>query len=487
MKHLNKLLVAVMMVMGLSSHAQDSNNPWAISFGVNAVDTRTSSGAGSGFFDQHFSQPFAVKDNWNILPSLSYIGVSRYVGSGFSVGLQGSVNKIDKYVTFNPSAPGHDSRGNVVTNPGDLMYYGIDATIKYSFQELIKSKVIDPSLSVGGGYTFLGDSSYGTVNPGAGLTFWFTDAIGLELATRYKWSVSGDRQDASGTPDAPSHFQHTAGLVFKFGGKDTDGDGIYDKDDACPDVAGLKQFNGCPDTDGDGIVDASDACPTEFGLAALNGCPDRDGDGIADKDDACPDTPGLKQFNGCPDTDGDGVPDKDDKCPTVAGPKENGGCPFLDADKDGVADKDDDCPTVYGPASNRGCPEVTTEALEDLKVQARAVYFNSGKATFKTGDKETPARLDAIKEILKNYPNAKFSIEGHTDSTGSAKINDKLSQDRANAVMNALIERGVNPENLVAKGFGSSQPVASNKTAAGKAQNRRTEIRHIGSKYQGKI
>ncbi|MFG4004355.1 OmpA family protein [Flavobacterium aquidurense] len=487
MKHLNKLLVAVMMVMGLTSHAQDSNNPWAISFGVNAVDTRTSSGAGSGFFDQHFSQPFAAKDNWNILPSLSYIGVSRYVGSGFSVGLQGSVNKIDKYVTFNPSAPGHDSRGNVVTNPGDLMYYGIDATIKYSFQELIKSKVIDPSLSVGGGYTFFGDSSYGTVNPGAGVTFWFTDAIGLELATRYKWAVSGDRQDAAGVPDAPSHFQHTAGLVFKFGGKDTDGDGIYDKDDACPDVAGLKQFNGCPDTDGDGIVDASDACPTEFGLAALNGCPDRDGDGVADKDDACPDVAGLKQFNGCPDTDGDGVPDKDDKCPTVAGPKENGGCPFLDADKDGVADKDDDCPTVYGPASNRGCPEVTTEALEDLKVQARAVYFNSGKATFKAGDKETPARLDAIKEILKNYPNAKFSIEGHTDSTGSAKINDKLSKERAEAVMNALIQRGVNPENLEAKGFGSSQPVASNKTAAGKAQNRRTEIRHIGSKYQGKI
>lgn len=487
MKHLNKLLVAVMMVMGLTSHAQDSNNPWAISFGVNAVDTRTSSGAGSGFFDQHFSQPFAAKDNWNILPSLSYIGVSRYVGSGFSVGLQGSVNKIDKFVSFAPTAPGHDSRGNIVTNPGDLMYYGIDATIKYSFQELIKSKVIDPSLSVGGGYTFFGDSSYGTVNPGAGVTFWFTDAIGLELATRYKWSVSGDRVDAAGVPDAPSHFQHTAGLVFKFGGKDTDGDGIYDKDDACPDVAGLKQFNGCPDTDGDGIVDASDACPTEFGLAALNGCPDRDGDGIADKDDACPDTPGLKQFNGCPDTDGDGVPDKDDKCPTVAGPKENGGCPFLDADKDGVADKDDDCPTVYGPASNRGCPEVTNEALEDLKVQARAVYFNSGKATFKTGDKETPARLDAIKEILKNYPNAKFSIEGHTDSTGSAKLNQKLSEERAKAVLDALVQRGVNPENLESKGFGASQPVASNKTAAGKAQNRRTEIRHIGSKYQGKI
>jgi OOP family OmpA-OmpF porin len=484
MKHLNKLLVAVMMVMGLSSHAQDSNNPWAISFGVNAVDTRTSSGAGSGFFDQHFSQPFAVKDNWNILPSLSYIGVSRYVGSGFSVGLQGSVNKIDKLVVFNQGTFGPvDSRGNTVYNPGDLMYYGIDATIKYSFQELIKSKVIDPSLSVGGGYTFFGDNSFGTVNPGAGITFWFTDAIGLELGTKYKWAVSPNDAKAYDR----SVFQHTAGLVFKFGGKDTDGDGIYDKDDACPDVAGLKQFNGCPDTDGDGIVDASDACPTEFGLAALNGCPDRDGDGVADKDDACPDVAGLAALKGCPDTDGDGIADKDDKCPTVAGPKENGGCPFLDADKDGVLDKDDDCPTVAGPASNRGCPEVTTEALEDLKVQARAIYFNSGKATFKTGDKETPARLDAIKEILKNYPNAKFSIEGHTDSDGSDKLNQKLSEERATAVMNALIERGVNVDNLVSKGFGESQPVATNKTAAGKAQNRRTEIRHIGSKYQGKI
>ncbi|MFB9110204.1 OmpA family protein [Flavobacterium gyeonganense] len=487
MKHLNKLFVAVLMAMGLNAHAQDSNNPWAISFGVNAVDTRTSSGSGSGFFDQHFSQPFGVKDNWNILPSLSYIGVSRYVGSGFSVGLQGSVNKIDKYVVFNqPGFGPSDSRGNTVYNPGDLMYYGIDATIKYSFQELIKSKVIDPSLSVGGGYTFFGDSSFGTVNPGVGLTFWFTDAIGLELASRYKWAVGGDR-DTNGEPDAPSHFQHTAGLVFKFGGKDTDGDGVYDKDDACPDVAGLKQFNGCPDTDGDGIVDASDACPDVFGLAALNGCPDTDGDGIADKDDACPDVAGLAALKGCPDADGDGVADKDDKCPNEAGPKENGGCPFLDADKDGVLDKDDDCPTVAGPASNRGCPEVTTEALEELKVQARAVYFNSGKATFKTGDKETLARLDAIKEILKNYPNAKFSIEGHTDSDGSDKLNQKLSEDRAAAVMNALIERGISVDNLVSKGFGESQPVASNKTPAGKAQNRRTEIKHIGSKYEGKL
>jgi hypothetical protein len=69
--------------------------------------------------------------------------------------------------------------------------------------------------------------------------------------------------------NAPSYFQHTAGIVSKFGNKDTDGDGIYDKDDACPEVAGLAQFNGCPDTDGDGIQDSEDACPDVFGFSCI--------------------------------------------------------------------------------------------------------------------------------------------------------------------------------------------------------------------------
>ena len=419
MKHLNKIFVAVMMVMGLSSQAQDSNNPWAISFGVNAVDTKTSAGGGHNWLDKHFSLPFAVKDNWNILPSVSYLSVARSIGDNFSFGLAGSVNKIDKYVKFAPTAPGHDSRGYVVSNPGDLMYYGIDAIIKYSFMNAINSKVIDPSLSVGGGYTFFGDSSYGTLNPGAGLTFWFTENVGLELATKYKKSF-GDRENASGTPDAPSHFQHSAGIIFKFGGKDTDGDGVADKDDACPDVAGLASMKGCPDTDGDGIAD------------------------------------------------------KDDKCPTVAGPKDNAGCPWPDTDKDGVLDKDDECPTIAGPASNKGCPEVTAEALDNIKVQARAIYFNSGKSTFKSAD--VPARLDAMTAILKNYPNAKFIVEGHTDSDGSDALNMKLSQDRADVVKNALIERGIKASNINSVGYGESKPVETNKTAAGKAKNRRTEV-----------
>ena len=472
MKHLNKLFVAVMMVMGLSSQAQDSNNPWAISFGVNAVDTKTSAGGGHNWLDKHFSQPFAVKDNWNILPSVSYLSVARSIGDNFSFGLAGSVNKIDKYVKFAPTAPGHDSRGYVVSNPGDLMYYGIDATIKYSFMNLINSKVIDPSLSVGGGYTFFGDSSYGTLNPGAGLTFWFTENVGLELTTKYKKSF-GDREDASGTPDAPSHFQHSAGIIFKFGGKDTDGDGIYDKDDACPEVAGLKQFNGCPDTDGDGIQDSEDACPTEFGTAALNGCPDRDGDGVADKDDACPDVAGLVSMKGCPDTDGDGIADKDDKCPTVAGPKENAGCPWPDTDKDGVLDKDDACPTVPGPASNKGCPEVTAEAMKRLNDFGKTILFNSGKSTFK--DATIPV-LKSMVGVLNEYPNSKFMVEGHTDSDGSNALNQTLSENRAAAVKNYLVENGIEAGRLRSTGFGETKPIATNKTAKGKAENRRVEV-----------
>lgn len=467
MKNLNKIVVAAMMILSLSSNAQDSNNPWALSFGVNAIDTRTDAGGGSNWFDRHFSQPFKVKDNWNILPSVSYIGLSKYVGDNFSFGVSGSLNKIDKFVTYNPTS------GYVTSNPGGLMYYGIDATIKYSLQSVIKSKVIDPSLSVGGGYSFIGDASYGTINTGAGVTFWFSENVGLELTTKYKKSY-GERVDENGTPDAPSFFQHTAGLVFKFGGTDTDKDGIYDKEDACPEVAGLKQFNGCPDTDGDGIVDGSDACPEVAGLAALNGCPDADGDGVTDANDACPQVAGLASLKGCPDADKDGVADKDDKCPSVAGPKENAGCPWPDTDNDGVADKDDECPEVAGPASNKGCPEVTAADLDKVSADAKMIYFHSGKSTFRSED--VPVKIESISTLLKQYPTAKFSIEGHTDSDGSDAFNQKLSQERADVVRNALIERGMKAENLSAVGYGESKPVATNKTAAGKAKNRRTEV-----------
>jgi OmpA-OmpF porin, OOP family len=464
MKHFNKLFLSMLMVAGISANAQDSDNPWAISFGANAVDTRTSAAGPNRKFTDHFTDMFNVKDNWNIIPSVSYVNVSRSVGGSFSVGVTGSVNKITKLVNWTGPA----EKDVTVTNP-DLTYYGADGAIKYSLMKLIGSKVIDPALQVGGGYTWLGKEASGTVNAGGSLTFWFTENVGLSLGSIYKKSFA-DRAKV------PSHFQHNVGLAFKFGGKDTDNDGIYDKDDACPDVAGLKEFNGCPDKDGDGIEDSKDGCPDVAGSKEMNGCPDSDGDGIADNTDDCPDVAGIAAFNGCPDGDGDGVADKNDKCPTVAGPRDNGGCPWPDTDGDSVLDKDDKCVDVKGTVANNGCPEVSEDVVKKLNDYAKTILFDSAKATFQ---QQTYPVLEAMVAILKEYPNSSFSLEGHTDSAGKPATNQTLSENRAAAVKNYLIEKGIDASRLTSAGYGATKPIASNKTKAGKAQNRRVEVKVV--------
>ncbi|RWW99632.1 OmpA family protein [Flavobacterium cerinum] len=460
MKHLNKLFVAALMAMSLNAQAQDEDNPWAISFGVNAVSTRFGSGSDlQNNFDKYFKT-----EEWNVLPSVSYINVSRHVGSNFSFGLTGSVNKIDKMVQRTVGTNSH-----YIKHVDDLTYYGVDGIIKYS---IMPKSWFNPYVHVGGGYTWLDEQGNGTVNGGIGINFWFTENVGLTLQSTYKHTF----EDQFGEANVPRHIQHFAGLTFKFGGKDTDKDGIYDKDDACPEIAGLPQFQGCPDTDGDGIPDKDDACPEIAGLAQFQGCPDTDGDGIADKDDACPDVAGPASLQGCPDTDGDGIADKNDKCPDVKGPKENGGCPWPDTDGDGVLDKDDLCPDVKGTVANRGCPEVSEEVVKRLNDYAKTILFNSGKATFKD---ETYVVLENMNKILKEYPNSKFILEGHTDSDGSNALNQTLSENRAAAVKTWLIEHGIASDRLRSVGFGETKPIASNKTAKGKAENRRVEVKLI--------
>ncbi len=464
MKNLNKILAFALLAFGLNAQAQDSDNPWSIGFGVNAVDTRAT--AGDDTFAARFDQPFKVKENWNILPSVSYLTVGRHIAGGWSFNVTGSVNKIDKFVVRDPANP----KDFYAVNPGDLTYYAADGAIKYSFAEMIGSKVIDPSLQVGGGYTWLGDYDQATANAGVGLTFWFTETVGLSLLANYKHTFGDIRETV------PGHWQHFAGLTFKFGGKDTDGDGIYDKYDACPDVAGPKSLNGCPDTDGDTVLDKDDSCPDVAGLVEFKGCPDTDKDGVQDSEDACPDVAGLKALNGCPDTDGDGIADKSDKCPTVAGPKENNGCPWPDTDGDGVLDKDDKCVDVKGTVANYGCPEITEERIKQLNAYAKTILFDSGKATFL---QQTYPVLQSIVGILKEYPASRFSIEGHTDSDGSDALNQKLSEDRALAVKTYLIDNGVSFERLASVGYGESKPIDTNKTKKGKANNRRVEVKLI--------
>lgn len=203
---------------------------------------------------------------------------------------------------------------------------------------------------------------------------------------------------------------------------------------------------------------------------------DTDGDGILDKEDQCPDVVGPKENKGCPyrDGDNDGTLDKDDQCPTVSGPKENNGCPWPDTDADGVLDKDDKCPQVKGTVKNNGCPEITEAVMKKLNDYAKTILFDTSKSSFQ---KQTYPVLEAMVAILKEYPNSKFSIEGHTDSDGAAAANQLLSEERANAVMLYLVEHGIETSRLKAAGYGETKPIATNKTKAGKALNRRVEVK----------
>jgi len=208
-------------------------------------------------------------------------------------------------------------------------------------------------------------------------------------------------------------------------------------------------------------------------LAQYNGCPDTDGDGIADPQDECPTVAGTREMNGCPDADGDGVKDSDDECPNEAGPAENNGCPWEDKDNDGVLDKDDECPEVAGTAANNGCPEPTVEVIEELNEYSRTILFDLNKSSIRQESEET---LQSISEIMKEYPQTIFHIEGHTDSTGSASYNEKLSRERAASVREFLISQGIPANRLTSEGYGETQPIASNNTAKGRQENRRVEI-----------
>jgi OOP family OmpA-OmpF porin len=235
------------------------------------------------------------------------------------------------------------------------------------------------------------------------------------------------------------------------------------------------------DSDGDGVIDTLDKCPgTPAGVAVdSNGCPvDTDKDGVADYLDKCPGTPAgvAVDANGCPvDSDKDGVPDYLDKCPeTSAGAVVDAtGCP-VDTDKDGVADYLDKCPnTPAGVAVDaKGCPMEAAKRFCD-KPSVIAISFDANKADVKAKYHD---ELDKLGAFMKEFPTAKGSIEGHTDADGSKSANQKLSQARAESVRSYIINKfGIDGSRIVAKGHGPDKPVASNKTASGKAKNRRIE------------
>jgi outer membrane protein OmpA-like peptidoglycan-associated protein len=278
--------------------------------------------------------------------------------------------------------------------------------------------------------------------------------------------------DGDGIADHRDTCRDVRGVASAAGCPDADGDGIADAVDKCLGVRGVASAGGCPDADGDGIVVADDRCPDMRGVAPAGGCPDFDGDGIADAVDKCPQQAGPAALTGCPDADGDGIAGADDKCPQQAGVRSAAGCP--DADGDSVADPDDKCPQEVGVREEQGCMPAAVKKFSGV---IKGVNFETGSATIKLGSYKV---LDGAAAVLVQFPTLRLRIEGHTDNVGDPARNQALSQDRAAAVRDYLVTRGVDATRFDAVGFGDTRPVAGNDTAPGRAANRRIEFAVLG-------
>lgn len=345
---------------------------------------------------------------------------------------------------------------------------------------------------------------------GGGIIVSVNDRVGIELSSMVNW-VQNDVWDGYGGTDNFNDIAlvHSIGIVFNFNkAVDTDGDGVVDEKDIepntppgvlvdkqgkaldsdkdgiadyldkCKDLAGTQKTNGCPDKDNDGIIDSDDTCPDVPGLARFKGCPDSDGDGIEDSKDKCPNVKGLDIYQGCPDTDGDGVDDINDKCvDTEKGIKVDiKGCP-LDTDGDGIIDSKDKCPNVAGDPNFEGCLAPKKVVKEDVKKRlefaARSILFESNKSVIRP--KSFPM-LNEVVAILKEYNDYSLRMLGHTDNSGKDDSNLVLSQARVDAVKSYLISKGVSADRLEAIGYGSSRPITTNDTPAGRTENRRVEM-----------
>ncbi len=285
-------------------------------------------------------------------------------------------------------------------------------------------------------------------------------------------------------PEDLDGFQDTDGCPDP----DNDGDRVLDAADGCPlepeDFDAYQDDDGCPDTDNDGdsVRDSDDACPMEQGAVANRGCPygDTDNDGITDDTDRCPTEPedldGFADTDGCPDPDNDedGVVDGSDLCPMEKGPVANEGCPDTDRDGDGIIDRLDNCPDEKGTLANRGCATKQLVQIVEGKLEIlEPVFFRTNKDIIQ---KRSFKLLDNVAAVLVAQRKLKILVEGHTDDVGKDTYNKDLSTRRATSVVRYLVARGIDPARLSAFGFGEERPIASNKSARGRAANRRVDF-----------
>lgn len=296
-----------------------------------------------------------------------------------------------------------------------------------------------------------------------------------------------DMAAASSMTDVATPTRTVAPAPVKVTRNDADRDGVNDDDDICPkdpeDLDGFKDGDGCPDADNDsdGIPDTVDKCPDaaedKDGFSDADGCPeaDNDADGVTDAQDGCPNEPGTAALKGCPskDTDNDGIVEPTDQCPTLPETK-NG---FLD--DDGCPDSAPITPpptstarTTVAPAAPASTAGLASLGSDQISI-GKPIEFAAGKATISTASYPI---LDSVAAILLANPDLKVEIGGHTDNQGDDAANQTLSKDRADAVFEYLLSKGVPAKRLRTVGYGETQPVDTNMTEVGRSHNRRIEF-----------
>ena len=395
---------------------------------------------------------------------------------------------------------------SIVTSGGGpeatVLNYGVDMVInlqpEQNFQVFLMAGAGQQRINVGP--TSLGDAEqerYAVYNYGGGVKLFITR--NLALRTDYRQYIAPDGPEATRrffnpgaefTNKALKTTEWTVGLsLFAGGPADEDGDGVPDERDLCPGTPDgvAVDGDGCPfDDDGDGVYNYMDDCPDTPAGAVVdaNGCPtDADGDGVWDGIDQCDNTPAgaVVDANGCPsDSDGDGVFDGIDQCdgtPSGAVVDANG-CPS-DEDGDGVLDGIDQCPGT--PAGREvdaeGCGEFQA-ALAQGRLVISGVQFAFNSAELREGPQAALTRAaGAIRNAVDNNPGLTIEVQGHTDSIGSERYNQGLSERRAASVRDFIVGLDASLASiLTTAGYGESQPIASNDTDEGRAQNRRVEF-----------
>ena len=401
------------------------------------------------------------------------LGHQKLARAGFDVGLRAGYYPL--------SFIGVELEGGVIpTRAAD----GKPATV-YTFRPVVLAQLpyrIAPFVRAGFGLVGISADTLGkdidpSFNIGAGVKFYVNRRIALRLEVvdnvATSFGIGNDRSN---------NMEVLLGLSLRLGKRppaptpapapllDSDGDGLYDPGQATP-----------PDT--------VDACPQQPGPRETRGCPlvDTDRDTLYDPGqpvaateiDACPLEPGPRPLQGCPDRDGDTFIDTFDKCPDVAGVAPDG-CPPADRDKDMILDRDDRCPvdpeTRNSYQDEDGCPDAVPQAVARFTGVIKGIFFDVDKDTIKPSSYVT--LRNAVK-VLGDFPAVKVEISGHTDSDGSREHNTDLSRRRAESVKQFLVDAGIDPGRLTTRGAGPDQPIAENRTARGKAQNRRIEFKLI--------